>query len=300
MSSYPGGVTIVAHIIVGRKPEPYLSAALESLAPVCAHAVINDNSGAADGPNAQILAACRFAADRRITIMHTSFADFASARNVCIDATPAPLRSGWAVRIDADEVFDASLAALAAIVPRIPAVVDVVDCYSRHFIGSFSYFDEIARQLCLFRLDRSLRWRLPVHEQLVGVRRRIVIPALLYHYGHVVPPDVEERRGKLYSSLGQPAPAPVENAGNHTVSSMWGRLLRRAIAYNGRHPAAARATLAALTSAWLADFAEVDALVAKQNLADRINNALRAANYRRLLWWRSNQAWLRWGWRSPR
>ena len=270
---------------------------MESLASACAHAVINDNSGASDGPNGSIIASCRFCVEGRLTLAHTTFADFSSARNVCIDATPPQFRDGWGLRIDCDEVFDDSIGALAAALASIPAGVDVIDGYSRHFVGSFGYYDEIARQLLLFRLDRGFRWRLPVHEQLIGAITRVATPALLYHYGHVVPPAVEERRGQLYSSLGQPAHEGTDTTSDLTVSSMWGRLLRRAIRYAGNHPSAAHQTLGALAAEWSSDFREADAIVARQSPIDRARNALRAANYGRLLWWRTAQARMRWGWR---
>src|SRR5690242_21442258 len=42
---------IVAHLIIGRRREPYLPAVLESIADACAVAVINDNGGSIPGPN---------------------------------------------------------------------------------------------------------------------------------------------------------------------------------------------------------------------------------------------------------
>jgi hypothetical protein len=235
--------------------------------------------------------------ENRLTLVQSPFVDFAAARNACIDATPRSLGGAWALRIDADEVFDAALGSLAAALPNIDARVDVIDGYSRHFIGSFDYYDEIARQLFFFRLDRGLRWTRPVHERLEGYKRRAVLPVVLFHYGHVVPPAVEQQRGELYSSLGQrPVDESAQPAQTHSVVSMWGRLLRRAIPYTDEHPPAARAILQSLRRTLKDDFREVDAIVARQSPFDRACNALRAANYRRLLGWRSIEARLRWGW----
>src|SRR5262249_51539874 len=51
----PTGQSIAAHLIVGARPEPYLAAVLESIAGLCAHVVVNDNSGTIPGPNDDFL-----------------------------------------------------------------------------------------------------------------------------------------------------------------------------------------------------------------------------------------------------
>lgn len=308
MPSTPGRASVVAHVIVGARPEPYLPATLAAIADFCSHAVINDNSGLPDSPNAAAIGRARFAAEDRLTLLRTSFVDFAQARNACIDATPEPLRAGWALRVDADEVFDDSLLAVARLPAQLGDDVDAIDGYSRHFVGSFDYFDEIARQLCLFRLDRDLRWMLPVHEKLDGLRNRVALPLALFHYGHVVPPVVEEQRGWLYASLAQTSTqstrkdatqADVPRASEtQTVASMWGRLLRRAIRFEGRHPEAAAPIIDELSARWAQNFCEVDAVVRAQSPLDRLTNAVRAANYRRLLAWRAFQARRRWNWQA--
>lgn len=308
MPSTPGSASVVAHVIVGARPEPYLPATLAAIADFCTHAVINDNSGLRNGPNTDAVGRARFAAEGRLTLLRTTFVDFADARNACIDATPTPLRAGWALRVDADEVFGDRLPAAVHLLAELDDRVDAVDGYSRHFVGSFAYFDEIARQLCFFRLDRNLRWTLPVHEKLDGVRKRVAVPLAMFHYGHVVPPVVEEQRGWLYASLAQTfaqsagedarEPDAPRASGTQTVASMWGRLLRRAIRFEGRHPDAAAPIIAELSARWAQSFREVDAVVRAQSPLDKLSNAVRAANYRRLLAWRAFQARRRWNWRS--
>jgi len=298
MHDSPRPSAITAHVIVGRKLEPYLEAALESIAGVCAHAVVNDNSGADDGPNSTAVLHSCFAAEKRLTLIRSAFTDFAAARNACIDATPAALQTGWALRLDSDEVFGARHHSLTAMLSAVPPDIDVIDGYSTHFVGSFDYYDSVARQLLFFRLDRDLRWILPVHERLEPVRRRAALPIMLHHYGHVVPPHVEQARGALYMSLGQIAEGDGDFRRHATAAQMWGRLLRRAIRFRYEHPPAIAPTIRRLSSEWSEDFAQVDAVVAGLSGVDRVANALRHLNYRRLLATRRLEARLRWGWDS--
>jgi len=288
-------IVITAHLIVGRKLEPYLEAALASIADACAHAVVNDNSGASDGPNSRVLSTSRFAVEDRLTIVRSAFTDFAAARNLCIDATPAALHAGWALRLDSDEVFDDGIGSLVARLPTVPRDIDVIDGYSTHFVGSFDYFDSVARQLLLFRLDRNLRWTLPVHERLEPVRRRAALPIMLHHYGHVVPARVEQARGELYTSLGQRVEGGRDFRRHATAREMWGRLLRRAIRFRGTHPLAVRPVIARLSAEWADDFAQVDDVVAGLSPIRQLGNALRNWNYRRLLVTRGIEARIRWG-----
>jgi len=295
MPTSPGVSPIVAHLIVGNAVEPYLEAALASIATVCAHAVVNDNAGTSDGANLAAIRASRFAVEGRLTLLQTPFSDFASARNACIDATPSAFSNSWALRVDADEVFDDGLSRLRANLERIASNAQAVDGYSRHFVGSFAYYTEIARQMLLFRLDRGLRWRNPVHERLESVARRVPTPLLLFHYGHVVPPHVEQARGLRYASLGQSTADQLDARQRHTTASMWGRLLAQAIPFEGRHPPAAAETLARLRQTWREQFEEVERIVAEQSPFARARNGARALNYGRLLFWRRLQTRVRFG-----
>src|SRR5579872_2746061 len=128
---------IVAHIIVGQKPEPYFAAALESIADACDCVVVNDNSGSAQSINALTAAQSRLGRSGRLVLVRTAFSDFSAARNACIEATPEQFRDGWALFTDADEVHGLELRALAAVLPRLGPEVDAVDGYSRHFVARF-------------------------------------------------------------------------------------------------------------------------------------------------------------------
>jgi hypothetical protein len=291
MTGAPG---VVAHMIVGRRTELYLADALASIADVCAHIVINDNSGDADGSNTTVIGASDFARSGRLTHLRTSFVDFSTARNACIDATPPEFLGGWALFADADEVHGEELQRTAAVLGRLPAQVDALDGYSRNFIGSFDYWNTLHRRLRFFRLAPGRRWEGGVHERLVPLARREAVPAVGAHYGHVCTPADEVERERLYKSLGQPLTL-LDKASLERIAPelVWGEQLADALPYRGRHPAAVRATIERLRTEWAATFAEVASIVADQSLADKIRNRVRAANYAQALWFRALDAGLR-------
>jgi len=294
MQRSPG---IVAHLIVGARPEPYLEAVLASIAGVCDHAVVNENSGDASPVNLPVISASALAASGRLTLLRTTFQDFSSARNACIDATPPAFRDGWVLFVDADEVHGDELLRMAALLPRLARRVDALDGYSRHFIGSFSWWRTIERRLCFFRFGSQRGWTGAVHERLGGLEERAVVPAVWFHYGHVVPPAREWEKSLQYSALGQqgwtPEPSDLTAPSPQRV---WRRHLREVLPYRGEHPAAVLSTIAALSQAWRETFAQVDAVAAKRPLRDRLAAQLRAMNYARMLALRTVEARVRWGW----
>jgi hypothetical protein len=293
----PNSDSVVAHLIVGARPEVYLPAALDSIAAVCGHAVINDTSGQPRSANIAPIEQSRFAREGRLTLLRTSFTDFADARNACIAHTPAEFSTGWAFVIDADEVHGSDLLTVSSVLPNVPAGVDAVDGYLRHFVGSFSWWIDLARTRLLFRLRPGRLWEGKIHERIVPLKRRIALPTVWFHYGHVTLPREEARKGRLYASLGQADRAPSEaQVQDATPSQVWPRLLRRAIRYSGQHPAAARPIIDALTLERKEIFAEVDALAAQQTTTQRIRNASRRLNADRLLLLRELEARVRWGW----
>jgi hypothetical protein len=293
MPESPG---IVAHIIVGARREPYLSAVLESIADVCALAIINDNSGATPGPNDSIIESSAVALERRLIVVRTTFTGFADARNACIDATPVDFRGGWALFVDADEVHGSELASIAALLGGLPQDVDAVDGYSRHFVGSFRWWLSLERRLCFFRSAPGRRWRGNVHEQLEPVGKRIVLPAVWSHYGHVVTPRMEWEKSRLYSSLGQPGFAPTDHE-LETVdaAAAWGRMRGDVMRFQREHPPAARATIDRLSQEWAATFADVETMFARCSAVEAVRRNLRRANFARLVAMRGIEAGIRWG-----
>ncbi|HEV2879192.1 MAG TPA: hypothetical protein VGW96_06365 [Candidatus Eremiobacteraceae bacterium] len=293
MSSFTG---IVAHLIVGRKPEPYLTAVLESIADVCDHAVVNDNSGIARGANSEVVLNSRLALAGRLTLVRSSFVDFATARNTCLDATPREYSRAWGLFVDADEVHGNELKAMAALLPFLPDDIEAVDGYSRFFVGSFDWWTELQRSRCFFRLSPHLRWSGRIHERLDPVHRRIALPAQWFQYGHVVMPREEAQKSRLYASLG-PGAAPTDaQVACATPASVWAELLRKANRYRGQHPLAMAPVISAIRRERRDIFKEVDALALRQTSGDRLRNTLRQANASRLIAWRAAEARLRLRW----
>ncbi|HXN09209.1 MAG TPA: hypothetical protein VN860_06070, partial [Candidatus Acidoferrales bacterium] len=286
----------VAHLIVGRKPEPYLGATLESIADICDHAVINNNSGSSSSINADVVLQSRLALDGRLTLVRSSFVDFARARNICLDATPHAYSRAWGLFVDADEVHGNELAAMAALLPCLPEDIDAVDGYSRFFVGSFDWWTELQRSRCFFRLSPQLRWSGRIHERLAPVRRRIALPAQWFQYGHVVTPREEAEKSRLYASLGAGVAPTASQLACADPASVWATLLRRANRFYGEHPTSMASVIAALRIERSQIFAKVDMLAACQTPAERVRNAIRRANASRLVAWRAAEARLRWRW----
>lgn len=288
---------VVAHIIVGSKPEPYLAAALESIADVCDFAVVNDNSAQEPSIHTATLGHSRLAKSGKMKVARSRFSDFASARNLCLDETPAELRHGWGLFVDADEVHGEELAAMAALLPQLHARVDSLDGYSRHFVGSFNWWIAIQRRMCFFRLGPEHRWRGRIHERLLPSRQNAVVPAVWFHYGHVVLPQQEAEKSRLYGALGQPGPVPDdEMIRQATPERVWWNLLPKAIRFRGEHPSAMHEIIATLSRERFSLFAEVDRLAAQQRPSERIANFIRRMNFERLLASRRLEAKVRWGW----
>ena len=287
---------VVAHLIVGRRREPYLPAVLESIAGVCAIAVVNDNGGSIPGPNDDFLQTSALGRSGRLVVSRTSFDGFGAARNACIDATPTELREAWTLFVDADEVHGDELPAMSRLLPSLPTDVDAVDGYSRHFVGSFSWWTSVERRLCFFRGRADRRWTGRVHERLEPLGKRVVIPFVWAHYGHVVTPRMEWEKSRLYSSLGQPGFAPTDaDLAGVDAARAWGRFKPDVMRFTGPHPPAARPVIEQLSRDWARTFAAVDDLFSRATPLERLRRAVRRANYARLVALRRLEAGARWG-----
>jgi len=185
---------------------------------------------------------------------------------------------------------------MARLLPTLPADVDAVDGYSRHFIGSFSWWLSIERRLCFFRGRADRRWSGRIHERLAPLGRRAILPFIWAHYGHVVTPRMEWEKSRLYSSLGQPGFAPTdEELAGVDAAQAWGRFKPDVMRFQGEHPAAARPVIAQLNREWAPTFAAVDALFAQATPLERIRRGLRRANFARLVALRRLEARRCWG-----
>lgn len=289
---------IVAHLIVGAKPEPFLAAMLASIESVVEHIFVNENSGL-DGVAPNLAALETSALFRRgcMTVERTVFSNFALARNVCFALDRAADDRTWVVFIDADEVHDEGWARVAANLDRLPRSVAFVDGYTRHFFKSFDWYLSIERRMMFFRWAAGGRWEGDVHERLRGIDgRRVAVPYLYAHYGHVSAFLEDTRQGMQYAALGQMGNAlPAEIAreadihGDFTAlnphfASRWRRLIR----FAGVHPAAARAIITYEKLSRTAHFRRIEETIRRhQPFAQRVKNRLLRLNYEqrwRLRW----------------
>lgn len=281
---------IVAHLIVGARLEPFLGALLASVEPVVARVLVNDNSGLGErSPHVRTLAESAFAGSGRLRVAHTSFEDFSSARNVCFTLDPEADEQTWIAFVDADEVHGAAFARIAARLDTLPRSIGFVDGYTWHFFQSFDWYASIERRMTFFRWTPQAHWEGKVHEQLLGVPgKRLALPYVYAHYGHVVPFAWAARKGQLYASLGAPG-TPLDDAsaaradeeGDYSVvdeffADWWPRLMR----FRGEHPPAVRETIARMRREREQHFARVDEIVrCCQTPGIRLRNAVRALNY---------------------
>jgi hypothetical protein len=281
---------IVAHLIVGAKSEPFLAAALASLERAVDHAFVNENSGL--GKRAPSLAALEASAlfrSGRMTLARTAFAGFAAARNVCFELDRAADEQTWVAFIDADEVHGQRFARLAGNLARLPRDAAFVDGFTWHFFKSFDWYLSIERRMTFFRWTSASRWEGEVHERLCGIEgRRVAVPYVYAHYGHVSPFSEDTRRGLQYAGLGQEGNALPEDIAraadvdgdftrlNPHFAQRWRRLIR----FRGEHPPAARPIIAYERYRQVEHFRRVEAAIAlHQPAPQRIKNALLRWNY---------------------
>jgi hypothetical protein len=273
---------IAAHLIVGARDEPYLPALLASLDGVVDVVLVNDNGGEADGANRAALAACGFARRGAMIVDRAPFVDFASARNRLLAIHAARDLGAWVAFVDADEVHGPAARTIAGNLHLVPDDVDFVDGYTWHFFRSFDYYTSIERRMTFFRFSKTLSWRNPVHEVLEGARgKRLALPYVYGHYGHVAPARRHAEKGRQYAALGGPGEAMDDGAVAaidvaHYFRDFWKRALR----FHGEHPAAVRAIEAAMRAENAADDAVTRRLVtAAQTPAVRGANLVRRVNF---------------------
>lgn len=199
---------VVAILLVGSRPEPYLPAVLDGLVGGVDRLVVNDNSGLARSSNRDVIESSRLHNEGRVTIVEAPFEGFSRARNNCLDVIRAD-RSGdpptWVLMVDADEVHGPRLATLTSrILPTLVASVGGVDGYVVQFMQTLDFFISIDRRHnLLFKLDSSVRYERDVHERLLGVNgRRLCLPYTYFHYGYVRPNQQILEKWVQYHGLG--------------------------------------------------------------------------------------------------
>ncbi len=243
-------MAVAAHLILGSREEPFLSALLDSLDDVAQRLIVNDNSIGAS-PHARVLEQSRFGIGGRLIVDRTPFTGFADARNVCLRLHAESDAGDWVAFVDADEVHGPQAARVAAHLQTLPAGIGFVDGYTWHFFQSFDWYTSIERRMMFFRFSKPVRWEGRVHEQLLGVEgERIALPYVYAHYGHTLEPRRHAEKGRHYSALGAPGNVLREDQlDDFEVAEYFAPVYHRLIRFRGQHPPAARAALERLRPA---------------------------------------------------
>ena len=281
---------VVAHLIVGAKPEPFLPAMLASIEPAVERIFVNENSGlGTDAPNLPALESSRLAQDGRMTIGRTAFTTFSDARNHCFQLDRAASLDTWIVFIDADEVHYDRFKDIAAKLERVPRSVGFIDDFTPHFFKSFDWYASIERRMILHRWTPQARWEGGVHERLAGIDgKRVALPYLHAHYGWVATFLDDARKGAHYSSLGgEGTPLSVTDAeaadfhGDYrAVERFFAEWWRKLMRFTGEHPASAQPIIADQRARKSKHFAQIDRIVrAHQPPMQRVANAIMKLNY---------------------
>jgi hypothetical protein len=271
---------IAAHLILGPREEPFLSALLASLAESVTLLIVNDNAPD-PSPHAATLAESWFGKQGRLVVDRTPFADFAQARNVCLRIHERVDAGSWVAFVDADEVHGRRVRNVASHLDRVPQAFDFVDGYTWHFFQSFAYYTSIERRMTFFRYRPGIRWEGAVHEKLVGLDgKRIALPYVYAHYGHTLRPRRHAEKGRHYSSLGAPGDILREDQLDaFDVAEYFKPVYPDLLRFTGKHPPAAGAVIAQLAPELAADHARTAAIVATHPLTLRLRNTVRKLNY---------------------
>ena len=271
---------VAAHLILGARDEPFLSAMLASIADAATLLIVNDNSPGGS-PHAAVLAASRFGQEGRLVVDRTPFCGFAAARNICLRIHEELGAGRWVAFVDADEVHGAGVGRIAERLAGLPVAYDFVDGYTWHFFASFEYYTSIERRMMFFRYRSGLRWEGTVHERLVGLSgKRIALPYVYAHYGHTLEPRRHAEKGRQYSSLGAPGDVlPQDQLADFDVVRYFKPVYPRLLHFAGSHPPAALATLDLLRPRLRGDHELTERIVRSQATTIKARNVVRRLNY---------------------
>lgn len=277
---------VAAHLILGAREEPFLSAMLDSISDVAAVLLVNDN-GPDPSPHSALLDASCFGREGRLILDRTPFTGFADARNVCLRLQAQHGNASWIAFIDADEVHGPSIREIAAGLDRVPSNYDFVDGYTWHFFASFEYYTSIERRMMFFRYRQNLHWEGAVHEKLAGLGgKRIVVPYVYAHYGHTLEPRRHAEKGRHYSSLGAPGNVLAEDElDTFDVVNYYAPVYARLLRFSGRHPSAAAPVLARLVPSLQKHHRVTARMVDNEPMRVKLVNFVRKVNYE--MRWRS-------------
>jgi len=275
-------ITVAAHLIVGKREEPFLPSLLRSLEGVADVLLVNDNAPESGGPNAQVLAGSAFAHRGALIVDRAPFVNFADARNRVLDLHRAHAPGAWAAFVDADDVHRPVAKCIARNLPSLGDEIALVDGYTRHYLQSFRWVIGVDRRLAFFRVTDGVRWEGDVHERLTGYTgRALVLPYVYDHYGWVLPMERQAAKGRQYASLGQSGRTYTrDEVAALDPGDFFAPLWPLAMPYNGSQPPALDAVQAAMERQYESIFANADrAIHARHDLRRRILNTFRRLNY---------------------
>lgn len=278
---------VAAHLILGAREEPFLAALLESLSGAVDSLIVNDN-GPEPSPHDATLRESWFGDHDRLFVDRSPFLDFSTARNTCLDVHARIGAGTWIAFVDADEVHDEAVRHITRNLGEISANYDFVDGYTWHFFQSFDLYTSIERRMAFFRFKPGARWVGSVHERLEGLDgKRLALPYVYAHYGHVLPARRHAEKGRHYSSLGQSGEVVPEDAlDSLDPAAYFKRLWPDVLRFTGEHPPAARAIVARLREEYADDQAlALELARAAQPPPVRARNVFMKANYE--VRWRS-------------
>lgn len=280
---------VAAHLILGAREEPFLTALLASLDGVADVLIVNDNAPGAS-PHEAVLAQSSFGRSGRIAVERTAFTGFGDARNVCLRLHARLDAGAWIAFVDADEVHGPGATRIASHLGEVPPEIAFVDGYTWHFFQSFAWYTSIERRMMFFRFHPRARWEGLVHEHLHGVEGgRIALPYVYGHYGHTLEPRRHAEKGRHYSALGAAGNVLSEaDLPSFDVRQYFAPVYHRLMRFHGRQPPAAATALAVLRPRLAAFHAVTEEVARQQPAGVKLRNVLRRWNYE--LRWRGRAA----------
>ncbi|MFN2528252.1 MAG: hypothetical protein ABR584_05990 [Candidatus Baltobacteraceae bacterium] len=282
---------VVAHLIVGAKPEPFLPAMLASIEPVVERIFVNENSGLlSDAPNLAALESSKLAREGRMSVSRTVFTTFSAARNHCFELDSDADADTWINFIDADEVHGEGFKEIARKLERLPSSVGFVDGFSYHFFKSFDWYASIERRMLFHRWTPQAHWEGAVHERLAGVPgKRVALPQVHAHYGWAGNSFYADAlKCAQYAQLGARSDSLTfaeAHAADHLrdyrgVERFFANCLRRCIRFAGEHPVAAFPTILEEKARNAEFFADMEGIILRhQTPLQRVKNAMMSFNY---------------------
>jgi len=288
---------LVANVIMGDRPEPFLKYCMESIKEAVDLVVLNDNSSNPENPNIPVLKDSSLYKEGKVDILYSDFkkiGGFAAARNICfdrvselLDKNELPDKDLWILYLDCDEVHPPQLAKFVKdFISNLPEEIGIVDGYMYQFILTFDYYTTLERRHNLFfRFHRDIKWERPVHETLTGLKGKRIATGYTYcHYGYLLSREDLLKRWQLYDKFG----GLDFNLDDVDKNNMLMEKSEIAIPYKGGHPTVMKEYIdefrknpGQLNQKFTDKIRKL-----RKNPIFRIKNYLRHLNYELRLWFR--------------